>query len=510
MGIGFTCSIKLTDGGSSTDVGNPATISGRILNKDGTDAAHTEVYLLPGSFNPVLDSIIPDSLIDTTDLSGKYTFNIADSGLYNIQAVHLTQRTRLLTTDIIVQYDTTIVPAARLKDPGIIKVFLSDTVDTVNGYIYIEGTTLFKHLTESSVDSNGISVTIDSAFATTIPSIFLNNINNPTISIRISDPIEVISNSITIIDPLVSWIHYTTANSGLPEDRIDEVYVCFNGFSWMQDSISFWFTTNSSGIVVFNKNTWKTYDKNSSSIPSDLITQVLRYDNEDVVWVSSVHGFFKFDGSDWQVWDTQNGLPDNLMCCMALCSNGDIWGGMYPGVGFFDKGSEQWTIYDTVATGLETHYIEDVAVDKNDNPWYMTSKGAAYFNGSSWQVYTQASGLLSDSTHCVVVDSMDNVWIGHEDGGLSRYDGNQWTTFTSADSKILGSIIRDIVPDENNNIWIGSGTGLTMFDGTKWKDYDGDRYSIVENKSIRSIFIDNEGTVWLGTNSSGVIGFSRE
>lgn len=497
------CSQNVAGGGSES--GNPVVI-GEIVDENGKPAANTRVLLISHDFNPVTDTLYR-SHVDTTNSLGVYRFHNIDTGACNIEAVHMNNGKKVLQTGIQVIEDTVIVPQATLKDPGVIKMFLPDTIDTVNGYVYIEGTTVYEYLTEAVSDSNGLSIIIDSVPAADVPHIYYDRLNNPPEAILLSEPSTVIPNDTTAIDPFVSWVQYTTANSGLPQNRADEVYVCFSSFSWMQDSISIWITTNTAGIAVFNKSTWRIYDQSTSSIPSELITQVIRYDNEDWVWVSSVHGFFKFDGSDWQVWDASNGLPANLVSCMAFTSNGDIWAGMYPGIGFFDKGSEQWTVYDTAVTGLESHYIEDVAVDKNDNPWVMTSNGAGFFNGSSWQVYTEASGLLSDSTHCVVVDSMDNVWIGHEDGGLSRYDGNQWTTFTTADSKILNSIVRDIVPDKNNNIWIGTGTGITMFDGTEWKDFDGERYAFLENKSIRSLFIDNEGAIWVGTNASGVIKF---
>jgi streptogramin lyase len=464
--------------------------------------------VIPYNYNPVVDGPFPDSLSDTTDASGTYSLAIADTSItYNIQAVHLYKRTMLLITAVSAGADTTYIPPGTLKDPGHIKLFLSDTVDTINGYVYIEGTTLYAYLTETVSDSNGLSVIIDSVPAADVPNLFYDRQNNPPQPTLLSQSLEVISNDTMVIDPFISWIQYTTANSDLPENRVDEVYVCFSSFPWMQDSISIWLTTNTSGIVVYNKSTWTIYDQSTSSIPTELITQVLRYDDENWVWVSSTSGIFKFDGSDWQVWDTLTGLPSNRVFCMALNSNGDIWAGMNQGIGFFDNSSEQWTEYDTAATGLKEHNIKDVAVDKNDNPWYATTIGVGHFNGSSWQVYTQASGLLTDNTFCVAVDSMNNVWIGHEDGGLSRYDSNQWTTFTSADSKILNGIIREIVPDKNNNIWICAETGLTMFDGTEWKDFDGERFPFLENKSIRSMAIDDEGTVWAGTTASGVIGF---
>ena len=39
---------------------------------------------------------VADSLIDTSDASGQYTFDNIQPGLYNIQAVQLEDRTRML------------------------------------------------------------------------------------------------------------------------------------------------------------------------------------------------------------------------------------------------------------------------------------------------------------------------------------------------------------------------------------------------------------------------------
>ncbi len=501
------CSLDIAGGGSEGEAITITVYGTVVLEPGGQPAPNTEVHLVPHNHNPVTDTL-SNSLIDTTDYLGGYYFNIniSDTGAYNLEAMHIINGKRLLRSGIYVAGDTVIVPQTILRDPGYIKLFLPDTIDTINGYVFIEGTTIYGYLTETVSDSSGLSVLIDSVPAASIPYLYYDRLNNPSAPTIISGPIEVIPNDTTVLDPYVNWVQYTTTNSDLPGNEVVDVYICNSSFPWMHDSLSIWFSCYTYGIGVFNKSTWEIYDFTTSAIPTENVLQVLRFDNSNNVWVASLRGLLQFNGSLWRVFDTLTGIPTNLMSRIALDSDGDIWAGMHYGIGFFDAGLEQWTIYDTVATGLDRHFVEGVAVDKNDNPWFATSTGVGYYNGSSWQVYTTSSGLLADNTKCVAVDSMNILWFGHWNG-LSRYDGSTWSTFTTADSKILTGFTQTIVADKDNNIWVGTQTGLTRYDGTTWKDYDGERYTFLENKSIRSIDIDDEGTVWMGTDSSGVIGF---
>ncbi len=188
----FACSMGPIAGGGS-DLPDTKVVGGFIYNENNIPAAGAQVTIIPSTHNPVKDQPLPNSFTDTTDASGTYSIHIPDTGTYTIQAVHLLKRTRLSVPGVYVQDDTTVVPPGTLRDPGILKVFLPDSVDPVNGYIYLTGTT-----TAKSLGGNTVSVIIDSVPAGIIPSIYYATVTD-TLPVLVRYNVTVTANEVATI-----------------------------------------------------------------------------------------------------------------------------------------------------------------------------------------------------------------------------------------------------------------------------------------------------------------------
>jgi len=192
------CTIDPVAGGSDSPDFN---VYGNIVHLNGTPASNTQVTIIPQKYNPVLDEPLPDSLTDTTDTLGNYRFALSDTGIYNIQAVNMLERTRLLITKISLENDTVIVPQGTLKNTGYLKALLPDTVDTAEGYLFIEGTLLYKDLSGAiQINSNTYSTVIDSVPAVTIPSLSYDVLNDPHDPKILTETFNIIPNDTTTIE----------------------------------------------------------------------------------------------------------------------------------------------------------------------------------------------------------------------------------------------------------------------------------------------------------------------
>jgi hypothetical protein len=118
------------------------TVIGKLVNKDGSSAANATVMLIPSDYDPLSGKLLPGFLFDTTDAQGSYTLLAPDTGTYNIQAVHNTDRTRLLIQNIHVVQDTFVRPLDTLLQPGSIAVVPNAGFNGEIGYFYIPGTTI--------------------------------------------------------------------------------------------------------------------------------------------------------------------------------------------------------------------------------------------------------------------------------------------------------------------------------------------------------------------------------
>lgn len=60
-----------------------------------------------------------------------------------------------------------------------------------------------------------------------------------------------------------------------------------------------------------------------------------------------------------------------------------------------------------------------------------------------------------------------------------------------------------VLQTSDGYIWIGSYGGLIRYDGTTFRNYSVER--AIQSSSIRALFEDSQGRLWIGTNDAGVI-----
>ena len=138
--VALSCSTQRLAGGSSQQ-GNGMVV-GRVVNASGASIAGATVELLPALYDPVADAAIPDSFITTSDSSGGYGVRLPRRGNYNVEVFQNHQEPAAFVTGISFSAaDTLLVPPAVVENPGFVRIFLPDSVDTVNGYFYIPGST---------------------------------------------------------------------------------------------------------------------------------------------------------------------------------------------------------------------------------------------------------------------------------------------------------------------------------------------------------------------------------
>jgi hypothetical protein len=155
------CSLP-TLAGVGSEVTN-GTVLGSLCNTNGSPAMYTKVKLIPSNYDPVKDGPMPDSLIDTTGVTGDFMFHVSDGGAFNIEGVQQNSGDRVLITDIMVhKRDTTTVPRSMIQKPGYLKVYLPSVALNDKGYLYCPGTTFWVGVV------NGTAI-IDSVPAGSIP-----------------------------------------------------------------------------------------------------------------------------------------------------------------------------------------------------------------------------------------------------------------------------------------------------------------------------------------------------
>ena len=120
------------------------------------------------------------------------------------------------------------------------------------------------------------------------------------------------------------------------------------------------------------------------------------------------------------------------------------------------------------------------------------------------QYNTDNSGLSFNTVRCIVIQN--NIkWFG-TDNGLCSFDGQNWQTFTTENSPLLDDDIRSLKVENDTTLWIGTiQGGLYKKSTNTWINYNESNSGLHDNL-VRGIEIDSSEIVWLAT-SEGVSRF---
>lgn len=112
--------------------------------------------------------------------------------------------------------------------------------------------------------------------------------------------------------------------------------------------------------------------------------------------------------------------------------------------------------------------------------------------------YNETNGLPTGEANAVLQTRDGYMWIGSY-GGLIRYDGTTFRNY-SEEGSILSSSIRSLFEDSQGRLWIGTNDkGVYLYDNHEFIQY------VYENSneflSVRSFAEGEDGTIYVGTTS---------
>ena len=213
------------------------------------------------------------------------------------------------------------------------------------------------------------------------------------------------------------------------------------------------------------------YNKESSSMPSDIVTCSLS-DREGHLWVGTFGaGILSFDGSRFVPYQA-GGFSTTFMRCMAEDEKGNLW------FGTIDNGLvcqhpdgtfEQLTKNNTE---IYTNSITSLHSDRHGNLYVGTSTGFYIYDTKAWKFKSHKSykdELLNKYVTSICKDSYGLVWIGTTTG-LLIYDEthDQLYSLTEKDG-LSNAYVRSVLADNNNNVWVSTDKGITLVKAVRTK-----------------------------------------
>jgi len=294
-----------------------------------------------------------------------------------------------------------------------------------------------------------------------------------------------------VIDPkqVGLWKYWDTSN-GLTSNEIRAFKQDHNGIIWVG--------TYGGGVCRYDNGNWSSIRK-INGLLNDTVFSI----EEDLfgdIWIGTGYGInIISDGRIFKI-DTIF-YPDEFTLSLFSDSRGRMWIGTNWGIILYDYSKFYYAYF--IDDGL--YPIYSITEDNSGQIWFSTPGGAVGYSDKdeSFHFIQMDDGLYSNNVHCIMQDSWGMLWFGHvEAERITRWNGNNFEFINLFNGYAYPNVF-SMVEDHNRNIWFTTkNSGIICYDGVVprtigikdgLKDYD-----------IRCSMVDNEGSLWFGSDSLGI------
>lgn len=189
---------------------------------------------------------------------------------------------------------------------------------------------------------------------------------------------------------------------------INTVKVTSDGFLWVGTENQGFYFNDGSGFEQIYNTTYK--DVN-----------IIEEDSDSNVWLGTDNGLLKWDGTNFSLLTTSDGLPSNEVTALFPDSKQKLWIGTFGGetVSWLDNsGLHQLSLM----TGNESIYVRDIFEDRSGDIWFATwFDGLIRYDGAVSHSYKVYNGFYENDVNTIGEDKDGNLWIGLYSEGLVKY-----------------------------------------------------------------------------------------
>lgn len=279
-----------------------------------------------------------------------------------------------------------------------------------------------------------------------------------------------------------------SVEEGLPQSQVYKVFQDSKGYLWIG--------TFAGGATRFDGKSFKIFSEKEGLVNNTV------YDIEEgvdkTIWVATNEGLCLISDSKIKTYTVKDGLPSDMIYSLFSDHKGVMWIGTNEGICYYKNNKFVSFKQDTILGKVK---VRAIAEDRERNIWLGTNDGAVKYTRSQSFLINKLQGLNSNKVRAIACRKNGEVWIATEAGV---------NVVTSEVRTVEDSLLKDkvysVFEDNSGYMWVGTEAhGLINFQEDSRTNFN--TSNGLNNNGIRSITQDKEGNIWLGTNGGGISKF---
>lgn len=263
-----------------------------------------------------------------------------------------------------------------------------------------------------------------------------------------------------------------------------------------------WIGTEGKGLFSYQNDIVKEYNVANGMLINDVITGLL-LDKKNTLWVGTINGVNRIKNGKSESIKELEGITINDI---LEDKEGSIWFATSSGLYRKNPLTNQYELLNT-ENGLPHNNVMHLSTDREGNLWLaMYRAGLIRLKDGKFVNYTVQQGLASVSVSSIQEIEKQTYWVG-SDAGIINTIKKQNIGIYSLKTNLSTDRLRTIFKDREGSIWIGSYAGILRIlpDGSEklFTTEDG-----LTDNQVRVITQTINGSIWVGTRGGGLNEYS--
>lgn len=257
------------------------------------------------------------------------------------------------------------------------------------------------------------------------------------------------------------------------------------------------------GLIRFDGVEFTTIRRGKNNDYTFASVRTVMEDSKGQIWIgSNDEGLFMHSESGNKSFTIENGLPNNSVRALCEDQNGNIWIGTAAGVVYLTPTGHLITPQFQAGTVAEGIIAVQLYCDTAGRIWLITANNRGLFlyaNGLFCNI-KQLEGFGDYLATSIMQDLSGDFLIAMGHDGIIKVHNGKYTalkTGTMVDNIPTWSIF----VNNDGSIWFGTEKGLVTYSNGKYTEYASGNEKI---SKINKIINDREGNIWFATDKNGV------